>query len=225
MLSHCGKINFMEVIPVINCRDRDLECVEDKLARARKFLRAGDWLHLDVADGVFTFGKSWRNAREWAYLRPEFNLEVHLMVEHPEKYLSDWIAAGAKRFIFHQEVLTLAAAENLAKIARKRRVEAMLSSVPHTTTAELWPYLKFFSHYQVLAVHPGPAGQKFLPAALQKIKFLRNFAPSATIEVDGGITPETARLVKNAGANAIVSSSYIFGSKNPKSAYKKLQKV
>ncbi|MBU6500715.1 MAG: hypothetical protein KGJ89_03375 [Patescibacteria group bacterium] len=215
----------MEVIPVINCHDHDIKCVKDKLYHAGKFLQKGDWLHLDISDGRFTFNKSWRDPQQWAYLRPEFNLEVHLMVEEPEKYLSDWSAAGAGRFIVHKESLSEAAAESFVKRARTMRKETVLSSVPHTTTAQLWPYLRFFSHYQVLAVEPGPAGQKFLPTVLQKIKFLRNFAPNAKIEVDGGITPEIAKLVKKAGADRIVSSAYIFGSKNPKSAYKKLQKA
>jgi len=101
----------------------------------------------------------------------------------------------------------------------------MLSSNPHTTTAELWPHLKTFKEYQVLAVDPGPAGQKFSPTVLEKIRFLRNFSPNAKIEVDGGITPEVAREVGAAGANVVVSATYIFGSKNPEKAYKKLKKV
>jgi ribulose-phosphate 3-epimerase len=217
--------NGMEVIPSINCHYRDIECVEDKLARARKFLKKGDWLHLDVSDGRFTFNKSWQSPREWAYLRPEFNLEVHLMVEEPEKYINAWIAAGARRFIVHAETISEDAARSIFKMARKRGIEVMLGSNPHTTTIELWPYLKLFSHYQVLAVDPGPAGQKFMPIVVKKIRFLRNFAPNAKIEVDGGITPEVAREVKAAGANTIVSGTYIFGSKNPKKAYKELRKI
>lgn len=215
----------MDVIPVINCSDKDFSCVKNKLDLAEKFLQEGDWLHLDVSDGRFTFNKSWRDARQWAYLRPKFNLEVHLMVEEPEKYLSDWSAAGAGRFIVHKETLSEEEAEKFVKRAKKMRKEVVLASVPQTTTAQLWPYLKFFSHYQVLAVHPGPAGQKFLPGVLQKIKFLRNFAPNAKIEVDGGITLETARLAKAAGADTIVSASYIFGSKNPKRSYKALRRI
>jgi len=215
----------MEVIPVINCHDRDFDCVLAKIAVAEKFLKKGDWLHLDVADGRFTFNKTWRNPTQWANLRSEFNLEVHLMVEEPEKQIEGWIAAGAKRLIVHAETLSEETAKHIIARAKRRSVGTILSSVPHTTFSELWPYLKVFSGFHVLAVAPGPAGQKFLPNVLAKIRFLRNFAPSAKIEVDGGITPETVREVKAAGASVIVSGTYIFGSKNPKKAYKELQKV
>src|SRR6266404_8876372 len=93
--------NKLAVLPVINCLHFD--DVKEKLARAEKFLKKGDWLHLDVADGKFTTHKSWRNPTEWANLRSHFNLEVHLMVEEPEKYATDWIAAGAGRLIVHAE--------------------------------------------------------------------------------------------------------------------------
>lgn len=215
----------LEVIPVINCHDKDFECVLAKIAAAEKFLKKGDWLHLDASDGRFTLNKSWRNPSEWANLRSEFNLEVHLMVEEPEKYIDAWIAAGAGRLIVHVETMNESTARRIIKRARKRGVEVMLSSNPQTTTIELWPYLKLFSHFQVLAAEPGPAGQKFLPNVLSKIRFLRNFAPNAKIEVDGGINPETAREAKAAGANIVVSATYIFNSKKSKKAFKDLQKA
>jgi ribulose-phosphate 3-epimerase len=77
----------------------------------------------------------------------------------------------------------------------------------------------------VLAVLPGAAGQKFLSEDLEKIMVLRQASPSAIIEVDGGMNPETARLVKTAGADTIVSASYIFGSGDPKKAYEELRKI
>ncbi len=214
----------MEVIPAINCLDfrSALKRIED----AEKFLKKGDWLHLDVADGIFTANKSWRNATEWANLRSKFNLEVHLMVEHPENYIEQWIAAGAGRFIVHVETITKHMARQIiARAAKRGIIEVMLSSNPHTTISRLWPYLPLFSHFQVLAVEPGLAGQKFIPVTLQKAKFLRNFAPNAKIEVDGGVVPESIKAIKKAGANVVVSGSYIFNSEKPKAAFKKLQKA
>ncbi len=221
----CYNETIMEVIPVINCHDKDFECVLAKVAIVEKFLKKGDWLHLDVSDGRFTFNRSWRNPTQWANLRSGFNLEAHLMVEEPERYIEDWIAAGAKRLIMHAETISEQSAKHMAQRAKHRGVEAMLSSAPHTTFSELWPFLKLFGEFQVLAVDPGPSGQKFLPVVLEKIRFLRNFAPSAKIEVDGGMTPETARDVRAAGADIVASATYIFGSKDPKRAYKELRKV
>lgn len=213
----------MTVIPVINCPNE--ECAREKIRIVSGFLREDDWIHVDVADAVFTFHKTWGGPTEWANLGLKFNLEVHLMVEEPEKKIEDWIAAGAKRLIVHFETVSENSASRILDIARKKRVEVMLASNYYTTTVQLWPYLKPFSHFQVLAVEPGPAGQKFLPVVLQKIKFLRNVAPNANIEVDGGINPETAKKVKAAGANIITSDTYIFRSQNPKKAYKELQKI
>lgn len=213
----------MQVLPVINCLD--FESAKERLGVLKTFLKKGDWIHLDVADGRFTFHKSWRNPTEWANLRSEFSLEVHLMVEEPERYIDPWIAAGAGRLIIHMETLSEDTTRAVVARARRRGIELMFSSNPSTGTKELWPFLRSFSHFQVLAVDPGMSGQKFLPVVLKKIKFLRNFAPNAKIEVDGGMTPEIAKEVKKAGANMIVSASYIFNNKNPKAAYKKLKKV
>jgi len=215
----------MQVIPAINCHLGDTQCAEDALAKARKFLKKGDWVHLDIADGKFTFNKTWGSPTEWARLRSEFNLEVHLMVEEPEKHIKPWFAAEAKRFIIHAETLTEGTARSIVDRVARKKLAVMLSSNPHTATTELWPLLKFFSDFQVLAVSPGLAGQKFLPSVLPKIKFLRNFAPNANIEVDGGVNLETGKLAASAGGDILVAASYIFGSKNPKKAYESLKKL
>ena len=65
----------------------------------------GEFLHVDVADGVFTFHKTWNDTTGWAALRLPFPLEIHLMVEHPEEWIAPWLAAGAKRFIVHTETI------------------------------------------------------------------------------------------------------------------------
>jgi ribulose-phosphate 3-epimerase len=213
----------MTVLPVINCLD--FKSAKERLKLAEKFLKKDDWIHLDVADGVFTHHKSWRSPSELANLRLKFRVEVHLMVEHPERQIDAWLAAGADRFIIHAETITEDTARAIVARARRRRVEVMLSSSPLTSTTELWPLLKHFSHFQVLAVDPGPANQKFIPIVLQKIKFLRNFSPSAMIEVDGGVNLEIAKEVKKAGANFITSSGFIWNDKDPGKAYKKLLKV
>lgn len=213
----------MEVIPVINCTDRF--CVAGTLETAKKFLKEGDWIKIDIADGVFTYHKTWNNPTDWANLRPPFKLEVHLMVENPEKHLEPWIAVGARRIIVHLEVLDAQKAEKILEAAKRRGVEIVLSSNPEITPEALKQYFRMFSRFQVLAVNPGLAGQKFLPAALEKIKFLRKERPDAKIEVDGGINLETARQCKAAGADTLAVASYIFESENPKKAYEALKKI
>jgi transketolase len=211
----------MEVIPVINCPDA--QCAREKIAVAKTFLSREHFIHVDATDGAFTFHKTWSNPTDWANLRVPFQLEVHLMVEQPEKYIESWIAAGAKRLIVHVETADERSLKAMLEKCAKRNVELMLSSRPETSVKKLEPYLHHFKMFQVLAVHPGPASQKFLPLMLDKIKLLRRKVPDAIIEVDGGVVPGTARKMKSAGADIIVSGSYLFGSKDPEAAYEELK--
>jgi ribulose-phosphate 3-epimerase len=225
----------MHVFPVINCVDGD--CARHKMTVAQTFLRAGDFVHIDVADGIFTFHKTWNDTAGWAALRVPFRLEVHLMVEHPERYIEPWLAVGARRFIIHVETLGGGAEKSGEKVfneivakcaerGRERGAQVMLSSNPETPAGEFRPYFHKAWFYQVLAVHPGLAGQKFLPSALNKIRFLKKNAPDGIIiEVDGGINPETAKLAKEAGADIAVSASWIFENDDPRNKYEELRKI
>ena len=199
----------MGILPVINCAD--FTCVKAKVEAAKKFLPEGSFLHCDVADGTYTFNKTWANPTEWANLRAPYQLEVHLMVEHPERVVQAWIAAGVRRFIIHFETITDESLVQIFDLCDPRGVGVALASNPETTVDKIAPYLKHFPMFQVLSVHPGLSGQPFLPLTLEKIKWLRHEYPNAIIEVDGGINAQTARDAKAAGADMIVSSNYIFG--------------
>ncbi len=179
-------------------------------------------LHLDVTDGSFATHQTWADPMQWVKLKSPFGLEVHLMVEHPEEYVDNWLAAGARRLIVHAESLTPQSMHEILSAAARYHVEVMLSSKPESISEELPPYFRYFTAFQVLAVQPGPAGQEFLPFVTEKILFLREALPDATIEVDGGMNLETALRVKEVGADTIVSSSYIFNADDPKKAYEEL---
>lgn len=227
------------VIPAINCVH--FECVQDKVRAAKEFLPKDGWLHIDVADGSFTFNKTWGNkSDDPTHLADALNglpLEVHLMVEEPEKVVESWLKAGAKRIIVHLEALRELPAvpdarrikggeavdEFIVKKCKKYHAEAMLAINPETPANTLLPYEKKFSGFQILAVTPGLASQKFFPIVLDKIKFLKSKLPDVTIEVDGGVNFDTGKLAKDAGASLLVSASYIFDSPNPEEAYEKLQ--
>jgi len=219
----------MGVLPVINCAD--FAGVKETVEKIKTFLPEGSFVHCDIADAAFTFHETWNNPTEWANLRVPYQLEVHLMVEHPEMQAEAWVAAGARRFIIHFETIT---DESLVKIfdaCDKRGVGVTLSSNPETTVDRLATYLKHFPMFQVLCVHPGLAGQAFLPLMVDKIAWLRREYPHAIIEADGGMNAQTARIVKDAGVDLIVSSSYIFGSSDsaaandPKLAYEILTQI
>ncbi len=213
----------MHIIPVLNCATK--RDAEEKLGVLRTFFKKGEFVHIDIADGIFTFHKTWNDPEGWAQLSPPFLLEVHLMVEHPETCVAPWLAASAKRLIIPFEAIDQDSFREIAAQCRAYGAELMLSSNPETPPEDLTPYLHEISRFQVLCVNPGLAGQKFLPLALEKLKWLKYALPNAIIEVDGGITPETAKWAKDAGADSIVSASYIFGSKDPEKAYEELQKI
>jgi ribulose-phosphate 3-epimerase len=150
-------------------------------------------------------------------------------VEQPEDHADDWFTAGARRLVVHAETVTHASLRRLLDLADQHHGEIMLSSMPDADPEAVERLAHGFDErltaLQVLAVLPGAAGQKFLSEDLEKIMVLRQASPSAIIEVDGGMNPETARLVKTAGADTIVSASYIFGSGDPKKAYEELRKI
>ncbi len=215
----------MQIIPALNCLD--VESLREHIRRAATFLLPESWIHLDVSDGRFTFTRTWNEPERWRELAGQYGwkLEAHLMTEEPEKMATRWLEGGAARIIVHIETVTPESLDRMRAKITEGGAELMLSSNPETPAESFRPYAQGIKNFQALAVNPGLSGQKFLPVVLKKIQFLRELRPDATIEVDGGINLETARLCKSAGADALVASSYIFGSDDPKEAYQELKAV
>lgn len=220
----------MEFYPVINCHE--FACVKHRIEACKTFLSRDGMIHLDIADARFTFGKTWGTPAVWKRLHIPFPAEVHLMVENPEAAVKDWLDAGAKRVIVHIEALMRThagmlknfrpALEAILAACTAKKAELMLALSPETHAEEINPFIKTAKLFQVLAVEPGPSGQKIIPSSVEKIRALRKLIPkNAKIEVDGGITLETARAVKLAGADIVVSGSYLFKSPRPDIVYKK----
>ncbi len=212
----------MQIIPAINCPD--LETLILQLDEISRFLPDGGWVHIDIVDGMFSKNITWNDPSELSSLKPSYpglNFEIHLMVEDPDEFVEVWFMNGASRVIVHLEAVNNP--DYILDIASRYDGEATLSIVPSTPADLLMPQVGSFSSFQILAVDPGFTGQEFSMESLEKIKFLRNVSPSAKIEVDGGINPETARLAKIAGADCAVSASYIFNNNiSPEEAYEEL---
>jgi len=212
-------LSSMQIIPAVN--ETSFDEVKKKIQRAQEF--GALWVHLDVADGKFTPNRLWNNPKDLItnYQLPitNFNIEVHLMVENPDEVISEWLEAGVKRVIVHVEVVR--DVKKLKEICDKMGAELMLAAKPDTSVKQLSDH-DYIKNFLILAVDPGISGQTFKEDQLEKIKTLRVKRPDATIEVDGGVNTETASAIKAAGADILVSASYIWKSENPKEVYQSL---
>lgn len=173
-----------------------------------------DWIHLDVMDGHFvpniTIGPLVVAAARRATRLP---LDVHLMIEEPDRYLSDFAAAGASLLTVHQE--TCPHLHRTVQRIRELGARPGVSINPGTPVESLVDILPFVDLVLVMTVNPGFGGQEFIPECLTKISRLRHLlaaggGPQPDIEVDGGIDPKTAPAVVAAGASVLVAGSAIF---------------
>lgn len=215
----------MYIFPAINATS--FEEAKELIEKAKTFIPEKGWVHIDVADGKFTQNELWGSPEELLRMKDtlkNIGVEVHLMVADPESAVELWAATGlVHRIVVHIEAVINAAA--ILETCQRYGVEAVLAITPPSKAERLAPFFNQFKHFQVLAVTPGLAGQRFNPEVINKIRFLRAQAPNATIEVDGGINPETGRQCKEAGADIMVSASYIFESPDAIDAYERLAKL
>ncbi|MCX6788702.1 MAG: hypothetical protein WCO21_03120 [bacterium] len=210
----------MEAIPAINCSTK--ECVQEKFTEIRGL--GAVWAHVDITDGNFSSTVTCNDVNEYKYSR--LFLEIHLMVKNPELIIDEWLSIGAKRIIVHVESFIGRDDEVIREIStkcKKNGAELMLSENPDTAVEELFAHAGAVDSFQLLAVNPGPSGQGFDEGTIGKIKKLREKMPNSLIEVDGGITPDIAMRAMHAGADVVVSASYIFGSKDPQAAFNALK--
>lgn len=185
-----------------------------------------DWLHLDVMDGRFvpniTFGMPIIKQINEATNKP---LDVHLMIVEPEKYLEDFKNAGADILTVHEEV-SVHLHRTVCRI-KELGMKAGVSLNPHTPVEVLQDILKDIDLVLIMSVNPGFGGQSFIEGTYDKIKRLRKMAVEKQtpliIEIDGGVTNENAKFLVDAGADALVAGSFVFGADDPKEAIKSLK--
>mgnify|MGYP004726094505 CR=1 FL=1 len=193
------------------------------LERDIKAVETADWLHIDVMDGHFvpniTIG-----VPVVASIRKvtDMPLDVHLMIENPEKYIEAFAHAGADIITFHFEAVSDVNA--VIRLIKSFGIKAGMSIKPKTPAEVVFPYLKDLDMVLVMTVEPGFGGQKFMQDCAEKIPAIKAKAQdNLIIQVDGGINAETARICTSYGANSLVAGNYIYKSADIKSAIASLR--
>lgn len=186
---------------------------------------AAQWVHVDVMDGVFvpniSFGfpvmKPIRKATRKC-------LDVHLMIVEPEKYVERFVEVGADIVTFHYEATYNP--KGCIDTIRRAGAKAGVSIKPATSADVLRDLIPMLDLVLVMSVEPGFGGQSFIPESMEKIARLRAMideqGAATLIEVDGGISAANARAVYEAGADALVAGSAVFGVENPSAEIEKI---
>ena len=177
-----------------------------------------DFIHIDVMDGEFvpniTFGmpviKAIRNKTDKVF-------DVHLMINNPQRYIDEFIAAGADIITLHYEAERHL--DRAIQYIKSKGVKAAVALNPATPTVVLKDIIANLDMVLIMSVNPGFGGQKFIPYSLNKIKEVKEMAlkannPNILIQVDGGADKNNVKDVIEAGANVIVAGSAVFGDGN-----------
>lgn len=211
---------YIKVAPSI--LSADFSNLSAEVKRAEK--AGADLLHIDIMDGHFvpniTIGPQVVAAIRQ---RTKLPLDVHLMVENPQKFIKDFAEAGASIITVHIESIVDCSSHIIRQI-RHLGVKVGVALNPSTPLSTLKNLFRDVDMVLIMSVNPGFSGQKFIRSVLPKIKSLCKVY-RGDIEVDGGIDKKTGREVIRAGANILAAGTYLFKAKDMKQAIEALRKV
>jgi len=182
-------------------------------------------LHLDVMDGSFVPNISFGPVVIEAVAKScNLDLDIHLMIEDPDRYIADYADFKPKYISVHEEACRHL--DRSIDYIKSFGISAGVAINPHTPVSKLFTVLHKIDLVCIMSVNPGFGGQKFIPYTLKKIEALRAEIEAqglhTKIEVDGGVTEDNAASVKEAGADILVAGSYVFKAENPLKAIENL---
>ena len=192
----------------------DFARLAEQVAEAEQ--AGADYIHVDVMDGHFvpnlTIGPVVVDALR---SRTKLPLDVHLMIEEPERWVGEYAAAGAHIVTFHAEATPHL--HRAIQLIKERGVKAGIAINPGTSVTTVEEVLEYLDLVLVMSVNPGWGGQAFIRHSLAKLaqmrKMLDGMQSHADLEVDGGVNAQTAEAVRKAGATVLVAGSAIFNKK------------
>ena len=184
-----------------------------------------DQLHFDVMDAHFvpnlSFGPSFCRAIHRQF--PDLKIDVHLMMDNPEKYLDTFVQYGASSITVHREVF-----DDPRPILKKIKEKGLLGGLsvkPGTKADTLLPYLDDTDILLIMTVEPGFGGQKFMPEQVEKIRFLRQKGYQGIVAVDGGVNLENAPILRDAGADWLIMGTSYFRAEDPAAVAKRVKEL
>ena len=180
-----------------------------------------DRIHLDIADGIFVPNITILGFEEVESLDTNLKIGVHLMVSKPENHIVRWLETPVDRFVFHIEATQKA--EAVIDIIKGTNKLVGIAINPQTPTKQIEPLIDYIDFVHFMAVEPGFYGGKFIDLVLDKISDFHYFYPDKSIEVDGGVNPDTIPKLVQAGASMLVVGSYIWESKDIGKAIEELK--
>jgi len=185
-----------------------------------------DWLHVDIMDGHFvdnlTIGPPVVASIKKASKIP---LDVHLMIENPEKYIAEFVKVGSDRVTIHVE--STKDVRGALKKIRELGAKPGITLRPKTSLDEVQEFFSLVDLVLIMTVNPGFGGQSFMPEQMEKVRHVKAWSQKNNsklfIEVDGGVNSKTVGVCREAGANVFVAGNAIFKSGNYQQAIKSLK--
>jgi len=194
-------VNMIDVIPGI--LEKEWPRIEEKINLVKGY---SEWVQIDVADNTLVPNETMLKFDQFVQF-DHLSFEAHLMVSHPEKYMKPLADAGFRRVIAHVECQD---PREFLKQAEFEEVEVGLAIDGATELEVIEPFLEEIDVVLVMTIEAGFSGQELMMETIEKIKTIHQNYPDLPIEVDGGINDKTAKVVKDAGATRLVSTSFLF---------------